>query len=143
MTQVQVMARPMVRLMAELLLDVTVFEDYRDGHAGARSIMQRVLTGEIVASVASLTVFDLWRGSGFDRRAEIGYSGMLSFLEEAQLSINAAKTAGVWLASIPGPERESLARSALIAAVASERAEHICTRNPVLFSRFYSRLVDY
>ena len=129
--------------MTEMLLDQTVFEDYRDGHAGARSIMEKVLAGELAASVSSLTVFDLWRSPGFDRRAEIGYSGMLSFLDEAPLSVDAAKTAGVWLASVGDGEREALARFALIAAVASEREEPICTRNPVPFSRFYSRLVEY
>ncbi len=136
-------ARPPVMPMAEMLLDVTVFEDYRSGHPGARSIMERVLAGELAASVASLTVFDLWRSHGFDRRAEIGYSGMLSFLEEAPLSVDAAKTAGIWLASVPAPERDGLARVALIAAVANERDEPICTRNPVPFSRFYPNLVDY
>ena len=129
--------------MAEMLLDLTVFEDYRDGHAGARSIMEKVLAGELAASVSSLTVFDLWRSPGFDRRMEIGYSGMLSFLEEAPLSVDAAKTAGVWLASVGDREREALARFALIAAVANQREEPICTRNPVPFSRFYSRLVEY
>ena len=126
-----------------MILDLTVFEDYRDGHAGARTIMEKVIAGEATASVASLTVFDLWRSPGFDRRVEIVYLGMLSFLEEASLSVDAARRAGVWLAYVPDAEREALTRPALIAAIAGEREEPVCTRDPAPFSRFYSNLIDY
>ena len=50
--------------------------------------------GEIAASVSSVTVVQLWGDPSMDRQAEIGSSGVLNFMEEAPLSIEAAKRAG-------------------------------------------------
>ena len=129
--------------MAEMLLDATVFIDYRGGDAGARAIFQRVIEGEIKASVSPVTVFELWGRAGFDRDTEMGYFGMLTFLEEAPLSLEAAKVAGRWLASTGEEERESLGRVALVAATARERGEKVCTRNLEAYARFYAEAVDY
>ena len=131
------------RPMADMLLDSTVFRDYRNGDSGARSIVEQVVEGAITASISPLTVFDLWAGAQFDRRTEIGYVGMLSFLEEAPLSTEAAKAAGLWLASVEEEERERLTHFALLAATARERGVAICTRNPEPFSKFYSEIVAY
>ena len=129
--------------MAEMLLDATVFRDYRAGDAGARAIIEQVIEGSRTASVSPLTVFELWGSFPLDRRAEMGYAGMLGFLETAPLSSEAAKVAGVWIASVEPEQRDELARIALIAATAQERAEPICTRNVDGFSRFYSDVVGY
>ncbi len=130
--------------MAEMLLDATVFRDYRVGDPGARVIIEQVIEGSRTASVSPLTVFELWEGDGgLDRRAEMGYAGMLGFLETAPLSSEAAKVAGVWIASVEPEQRDELARVALIAATAQERGEPIYTRNVESFSRFYSDVVGY
>ena len=129
--------------MAEMLLDTTVFQDYRQGVPGARRIFEQIIDGSITASVSPLTVFELWGSSGFDRRSEIGYVGMLRFLEEAPLSSQAAKVASIWIASLEEADRPGLARFALLAATAQERREPICTGQPEPFGRFYSELVSY
>ena len=129
--------------MADMLLDTTLFQDYRAGDPGAGAIIQQVVEGTITASVSPLTVFDLLGSAGLDRRTEIGYTSMLSFLEAAPLTAEAAKAAGVWMASIEEEGRDGLARFALLAATAQERGEPICTRNSETFSRFYSEVVGY
>ena len=129
--------------MADMLLDSTLFRDYREGDPGARAIIERVMAGEISASVSPMTVFDLLGSGGLDRRAEMGYTGMLSFLEEAPLTAEAAKMAGIWMASVEEEERDGLSRFALIAATAKERGEPVCTRNAESFSRFDSEVVGY
>ena len=129
--------------MADMLLDTAVLQDYRRGNAGARAIVDQVLDGSTTASVSSVTVFELWGAAGIDRRAEMGYIGMLRFLEEAPLSLEAAKVAGIWIASVEPEQRDGLARFALIAATAKERGETICTRDQQSFARFYSELVGY
>ena len=101
------------------------------------------MNGEIEASVSPITVFELWASPGFDRRTEIGYLGLLSFMEEAPLSVAAAKLAGLWLGSMSTEERGGMARIALVAATANERGVPVCTRNAESFGRFYQDLVEY
>ena len=129
--------------MADMLLDTTVLQDYRRGNPGARAVIEQVMEAKITASVSPLTVFRLWSGPGVDRRAEIGYVGMLSRLETAPLSAEAAKVAGIWIASVDETERDELGHYALVAATARERGEPICTSNPDPFSRFDAQIVPY
>lgn len=129
--------------MAEMLLDITVLQDYAKGDDDARSIIEQVIEGTKTAAISSLALFELWRNPSLDRKTEIGYVALLSFLEDAPLSAEAAKTAGLWLASVDEAERDKLVYFALVAATARERGEPICTRNPEAFSRFYSDFVEY
>ena len=129
--------------MADMLLDTGLLRDYRRGDPGAGDVIQKVIEGTVSASVSPLTVFELLSSAGLDRREEVGYMGMLSFLEMAPLTAEAAKSAGVWMASVEEGERDGLARFALIAATAKERGEAICTRSAEGFSRFYAEVVDY
>ena len=47
--------------MADMMLDATVFLDYRAGHQGARAIVEQIVEGARTASVSPLTLFELWR----------------------------------------------------------------------------------
>ena len=129
--------------MTDMLLDTTLFQDYRDGHPGARAVVERIVAGEVTASFSPFTVFELWSSPGFDRRTEIGYLGLLRFLEEAPLSAEAAKVAGIWLGSISPEERAGMEHTTLAAAIARERGEPVCTRNAEQYSRFFPEIVDY
>lgn len=129
--------------MTDMLLDITVFQDYVQGDEDARAIISHVIEGTKTAAISPLILFELWRDPSLDRKTEIGYVAVLSFLEDAPLSAEAAKTAGLWLASVEEEERDKLAYFALVGATARERGEPICTRNQDLFSRFYSDFVDY
>ena len=129
--------------MADMLLDITVFQDYVKGDEDARAIIEQVIEETKTAAISPHVLFELWRNPSLDRKTEIGYIAMLSFLEDAPLSAEAAKTAGLWLASVEEAERDRLAYFALVAATARERGEPICTRDPEPFSRFYSDFVGY
>ena len=130
--------------MADMLLDTTVFRDCLRDDPGALAILRQVMDETTKASVSPVTVLELWESPELDRRAEIRYSGILSFLEEAPLTVDAAKTAGMWLASLDSEDdRAVLARCALVAATARERGEPVCTRNADAFARFYPEIVDY
>ena len=129
--------------MADVLLDATVFLDYRNGVRGARSLFEQIVRKELRASVSPYTVFQLWGRADLDRQAEMGYTSMLTFLEEAPLTVQAAKTAGLWIASLPPDERAGLITYALLVATATERGEEICTRNMEPFRRFPSELREY
>ena len=132
-----------VRAMADVLLDATVFLDYRNGVRGARSLFEQIVRKELSASVSPFTVFQLWGRADLDRQAEMGYTSMLTFLVEAPLTVQAAKTAGLWIASLPAEERGGLMSIALLVATAAERGEQICTSNMEPFRRFPSELREY
>ncbi len=132
-----------VRALADILLDATVFLDYKSGIQGARSLFEQIVRKEVSASVSPFTVFQLWGMADLDRQAEMGYTSMLAFLDEAPLTVQAAKTAGLWIASLPPEERAGLLSYALLVATATERGEQICTRNMEPFRRFPSELREY
>jgi len=129
--------------MTDMLLDVSVFYDHGRGDPRAQAIIQRILSGDTTASVSPITLFELWRSPDLDRRTEIRYVSMVTFLEEAPLTAEAAKMAGVWIADVEDDERERLSRYALIAATARERGEPIATNDTEPFSRFHPELVEY
>ena len=129
--------------MANLLLDTTVLNDYRRGDTGARTVIDKISGGKLPPRFVPLTIFDIWGSSDLDRRSEMGYLGMLRFLEEAPLSNEAARVAGLWVAALDEEERKQLTRFALVAATAREREEPICTRSPEPYSKFYSEFVSY
>ena len=129
--------------MADMLLDTRLIQDYRTGDPGAGSIIQQVVEGVITASVSPLTVFELLRSTKLDRRVEVEYVSILSFLEMAPLTAEAAKSAGVWMASFTENEQDNLGQFSLIAATAKERGEAVCTRNSEAFGRFKVEIVGY
>lgn len=129
--------------MADMLLDATVFDDYRRGDSGARAIIEQIIEGEVKAAVSSLTVFELWSATGFDRQAEIGYVSLLKFLEEAPVTVEVARVAAMWVAPLVYDQRMALAQAALVAATAQVRDEPLFTSKPELFERFYSNLIEY
>ena len=90
-----------------------------------------------------MTILYLWGSPDFDRKAEIAYTGMLRFMEEAPLTSDAAKTAGIWIAAMPPEEKSKLMFFALVAATAKERGESLCTRNAEIFSQFNLDITDY
>lgn len=124
-------------------MDNTLFEEFRKGDAGARGVIDTIIDGEVTASVSPITVFHLWNESGMDRRTEIAYSSILTFLEEVPFTVAASKQAGLWIASVDAEERGRLVYFAMIAATAFERDEAICTRNSIPYAHFYSKFTAY
>ncbi len=129
--------------MADILVDNTLFDDFRKGDGGAQSVIDTIIDGQVTAAVSPLTVFHLWNDPELDRHAEITYSSILRFLEEAPFSVAASKQAGLWIASAHSDERGRLAYFAMVAATAQERGEAICTRNSDPYSGFYSKFFAY
>ena len=129
--------------MADFMLDTTVFADYREGDPSAKAIIERVIAGESTASISSATVFELWGSAWFDRRLEIGIVGMLRFVEEAPITIEAAKLAGAWMQGTTDQDDPRLQIIALVAATAKTRGEPVITRQDDIFARFYTEIISY
>ena len=130
--------------MADILLDITVIQDGIAGDKAALDILRQVMNQTITASVSPITIAELWSDTNIDRKSEIRYTGIINFLKEAPLTLDACKTAGLWLASLNDvKERQYYEHFALIGASAKERDEPICTRNAADYSRFHVNTISY
>ena len=129
--------------MADLILDSTLFLDYVRGDSGAKKVVDQIIQGSLSCSFCPVTLVELWQADGLTRKDEIVYQALLGFLEEVSLSRESAKTAGLWLSSLPEQERPTYQPYALLAAIAKERQEAICTCHPEPFRVFYDNVVSY
>ena len=144
--------------MPDILLDAPFFDDLRAARPGARAIVAAILNGEVAAAVSPLTIFRVWQDPSLDRRAEIGFLSVLRFVEEAPLTIDAAKSAAIAAAAAPetpdhpdgnaddippAAARAEDAYRALIAATAAQLGVPICAPNPEPFARFGAETATY
>ena len=127
--------------MADMLLDASLFRAYLGGDGSARRIVDRVLDGSETAAVSSVTVFELWRDPALDRRTEMALTALIGFVEVAPLSADAAKRAGLLLAARDTNDRAAVGDHALVAAVALERGEPVCTLDASPYSGFGVEIV--
>ena len=129
--------------MADVLLDITVFNDLKAGDPDARKVVERILDGEIKAAASPLTVCELWRTSGIDRRTEIGFLSVLRFVEEVAPALEDARTAGLWLADSNLDGRRDASCVAIPAATAKRLGIPICTRDADAFATFDVEVTSY
>ena len=129
--------------MADVLLDITIFNDLKAGDPDARKVVEGILDGEIKAAASPLTVCELWRGSGIDRRTEIGFLSVLRFVEEVAPAIEDARTAGLWLADLDVDGRRDASCVAIAAATAKRLGIPICTRDAEAFASFDVEITSY
>jgi predicted nucleic acid-binding protein len=128
--------------MADALFDPTVFiDDYR-GDEQAGSLVEAVLDGTLVASVSSLTSFEIWIGIR-THEEEMDDLGLLDAFEEVTLASGMSRLAATWLRQLGPTQSEAVFRDALIAASASLRGELLFTRNVRDFRRFYPHVRTY
>ncbi|MBI4299303.1 MAG: hypothetical protein HY666_06055 [Chloroflexi bacterium] len=129
--------------MADLILDTTLFIDYYRGDSAARHLVEGILSGATKASYCPFILAELWQDSSLGRREEVVYTALVSFLEEATISSESAKVAGTWLRPFSKEEQIAYYSYALLAAVAQERRETICTRDTEPYLRFYPKVRSY
>ena len=127
--------------MADMLLDASLFRAYLGGDRSARRVVDRVLEGSETAAVSSVTVFELWRDPDLDRRTEMALTALTGFVEVAPLSADAAKRAGLLLAARGDGNGATVGNHALVAAVALERGEPVCTIDAGPYSEFVVEFV--
>ena len=61
----------------EILIDSTIMEAYRVGDKDAMRLMYRAIDGDISIGICSYSVALLWANPQFDRKSEIGFTGLL------------------------------------------------------------------
>ena len=75
-------------------MDESVLVHYMSGDEGARSLIDKLLAGEVSLAVSAETALHLWCHQVSDRKAEIHLSAPMRFIEQVPLSGDVAKTAG-------------------------------------------------
>ncbi len=78
----------------EILIDSTIMEAYRVGDKDATRLMYKAIDGDISIGICSYSVAVLWASPKFDRKSEIGFTGLLGFLKVVDFGIKSAKLAG-------------------------------------------------
>ncbi len=78
----------------EILIDSTIMEAYRVGDKDAMRLMYRAIDGDISIGICSYSVALLWANPEFDRKSEIGFTGLLGFLKIVDFDIKIAQLAG-------------------------------------------------
>jgi predicted nucleic acid-binding protein len=121
--------------MADGLLDTTVFIDFYNGDQGAFDVVRPVLEGASTGSYCPVSVFEIWLGIR-EHEQEVRFTAILSALQPAPLTDQAAITAAQWLRGVSPRRAENLFRDALIAATAAQRGEPVVTRNVNDFKQF-------
>ena len=106
----------------EILIDSTIMEAYRVGDKDAMRLMYRAIDGDISIGICSSSVALLWANPEFDRKSEIGFTGLLGFLKVVDFDIKIAQLAGHLLreAHSTGEETylEKTMENAIVEAVA-------------------------
>jgi predicted nucleic acid-binding protein len=126
------------------LYDTCVFIDYWRGDPEALVLIDAVRSQPRSASYSSLSATELWIYKHLGRQEEIEYVALTQhFLQEAQLSMAAAKKAGELLRDYRRNQQMRLMADALIAATAEERGERVRTRDERDFRKFYSNVASY
>jgi hypothetical protein len=69
-------------------------EAYRVGDKDAMRLMYRAIDGDISIGICSYSVALLWANPEFDRKSEIGFTGLLGFLKVVDFDIKIAQLAG-------------------------------------------------
>ena len=106
----------------EILIDSMIMEAYRVGDKDAMRLMYRAIDGDISIGICSYSVALLWANPEFDRKSEIGFTGLLGFLKVVDFDIKIAQLAGHLLreAHSTGEETylEKTMENAIVEAVA-------------------------
>jgi predicted nucleic acid-binding protein len=117
------------------ILDTSFFIDLFRRDAGATAFWNSLRSSGAQASYSSITVFELWLGR-LRQDEEQFYDAMMQVLRPVPFGISSARLAGTWLRSFPRQVAERLLRDSMVAAIAFELGETVCTRNVRDFQRF-------
>ena len=81
--------------MPELaLLDESVLVQYMAGDDGARTLIDKLLAGEVSLALTAFTALHLWSHYVSDRKTEMHMSALIRFIEQIPLTGDVAKIAG-------------------------------------------------
>lgn len=78
----------------DYVIDSSVLKSYANGKSKAVELIYSAIDGNISLAISSYTLYKVWTDESFDRRSEIGYLGLLKFLNVVNIDSEIAKVAG-------------------------------------------------
>ena len=109
----------------EILIDSTIMEAYRVGDKDAMRLMYRAIDGDISIGICSYSVALLWANLQFDRKSEIGFTGLLGFLKVVDFDVQIAQLAGHLLREAHGTSEETCLEKTMENAIVEALADSL------------------
>ena len=110
----------------EIMVDSSILSAYKDGDMRARELIRNAIDRNI----------NIWSMTKFDRKSEIGFTGIFSFLDVIDLDNDVAQHAGSLLRENLDMDSSLGIERAVVAAYAGLAGKNIVTNNPEEYARF-------
>ena len=120
----------------EIMVDSSILNAYKDGDIRARELIRNAIDRNINISICTVSIINIWSMSKFDRKSEIGFTGIFSFLDVIDLDNDVAQHAGNLLRENLDMDSSFGIERAVVAAYAGLAGKNIVTNEPEGYAQF-------
>ena len=120
----------------EIMVDSTILNAYKNGDTYARKLIFEAIEGNINISICAVSIINIWSTATFDRKSEIGFTGIFSFLDVIDLDSEVARHAGNFLRGNLDIDSSLGIERAVLAAYAGLVGKNIVTNDPEEYAPF-------
>jgi hypothetical protein len=83
----------------DVIIDSSILRSYKSGNPYSQKLIHSCIDEEINIGISSLSLINIWKNEGFDRKSEIGFTSLLDFLTVQDLSTRDAMEIGTYIRS--------------------------------------------
>ena len=120
----------------EVMVDSSILNAYKEGDIRARELIRNAIDRNINISICTVSIINIWSMSKFDRKSEIGFTGIFSFLDVIDLDNDVAQHAGSLLRENLDIDSSLGIEHAVVAAYAGLAGKNIVTNYPEGYAQF-------
>ena len=120
----------------EVMVDSSILNAYKEGDIRARELIRNAIDRNINISICTVSIINIWSMTKFDRKSEIGFTGIFSFLDVIDLDNDVAQHAGSLLREILDIDSSLGIERAVVAAYAGLAVKNIVTNYPEGYAQF-------
>tara|TARA_B100001245_G_scaffold137280_1_gene102042 strand:+ start:929 stop:1351 length:423 start_codon:yes stop_codon:yes gene_type:complete len=120
----------------QIMVDSSILNAYKEGDIRARELIRNAIDRNINISICTVSIINIWSMTKFDRKSEIGFTGIFSFLDVIDLDNDVAQHAGSLLRENLDMDSSLGIERAVVAAYAGLAGKNIVTNYPEGYSQF-------
>tara|TARA_B110000014_G_C20032617_1_gene536309 strand:- start:377 stop:799 length:423 start_codon:yes stop_codon:yes gene_type:complete len=120
----------------EVMVDSSILNAYKEGDIRARELIRNAIDRNINISICTVSIINIWAMTKFDRKSEIGFTGIFSFLDVIDLDNDVAQHAGSLLRENLDIDSSLGIERAVVAAYAGLAGKNIVTNYPEGYAQF-------
>ena len=120
----------------QIMLDSSILNAYKEGDIRARELIRNAIDRNINISICTVSIINIWSMTKFDRKSEIGFTGIFSFLDVIDLDNDVAQHAGSLLRENLDMDSSLGIERAVVAAYAGLAGKNIVTNYPEGYAQF-------